>query len=149
MAVYTKEKVAKCRTPVLDLLVKVGVSWRLCIFFNISPVCLVSNMSCVQTKRRDQLLTKSLIHAILWESVWYIWEYGLTKQLFVSAGYTSFLSNTLHRFSKLQRLPVWLQTFESVKYLTDFTASFVRRANYQILVSLPLMPETLRFGLTS
>lgn len=32
MAVYTKDKVAKCRTPVLDLLIKVGVSWHLMYF---------------------------------------------------------------------------------------------------------------------
>lgn len=48
-------------------------------------------------------------------------------------------SNTLHRFSKQQRLPVWLQTFESVKYSTDITASFVRSTSYQIQVSLPLI----------
>lgn len=57
-------------------------------------------------------------------------------------GKTLFLLNTFCRFSKQQRLPVWLQTCESVIYSTDITASFVRRANCQILVSLPLMPET-------
>lgn len=29
MALYTKEKVAKCRCPVLELLIKVGFCWHL------------------------------------------------------------------------------------------------------------------------
>lgn len=52
-----------------------------------------------------------------------------------------FLSNTRHRFSKKQRHPAWLLSFESVKCSTNITASFVRRANYQIQASRPLMTE--------
>lgn len=47
----------------------------------------------------------------------------------------------LIRFSKLQRLPVLLQTLESQKYLTNITASCVRRADCQIQVSATLIKK--------
>ena len=62
--------------------------------------------------------------------------------MFVNMDLNMDLSNTRHRFSKQQRRPAWLLSFESVKYSTDITASFVRRANYQIQVSRPLLTET-------
>lgn len=47
----------------------------------------------------------------------------------------------LIRFSKLQRLPVLLQTLESQKYLTNITASCVRRADCQIQASATLIKK--------
>lgn len=94
MVVYTKEKLAKCRAPVLDLLIKVGFSLHL-VHFSYSTVdkCVRMKISC---------LDKLLRHCSC---------------------------QKLHRFSKQQKLPVWSQTFESVKYSTDITANSVRRAN--------------------
>lgn len=37
MTVYTKEKMAKCRTAALDLLIKVGFSWYLVYFLSHKP----------------------------------------------------------------------------------------------------------------
>lgn len=47
----------------------------------------------------------------------------------------------LIRFSKVQRLPVLLQTLESQKYLTNITASCVRRADCQIQASATLIKK--------
>ena len=72
--------------------------------------------------------------------LWYIRITNIQCMTFANAGYPVSLLNVLNRFSKQQRLPLWWQTSKSVTYSTDFMASSVRRANFQIQVSAPLMP---------
>lgn len=103
MTVYTKEKLAKFRTAVFELLIKVGLS-----AFSLTKAKTPSRPN---KKRSAYIFVKTDKNMEL------------------------FLLNTLHRFSKKLRLPVWLRTFESVKSSTDFTVSSVRKANCQILVS--------------
>lgn len=111
MTVYTKDKVAKSRTAVLELLIKVGFYFSVFLFTSVNEISVPRSL--ITTDKQCVKMLSKLI----------------------------FPKTNVPRFSEKQMTPVLLQIFEYVKYSTDITMRFVRKTSFQILVSHACKPQ--------
>lgn len=112
--------------------VRLWSSWLKWVSFHHRPDLLVlPEMHLDWNYWSDPLSTEVPISVVYWENFCF-----MSVFLIITHCLWMLMGPCFSRFSKAQRRPVWLQSFESVTYSTDFTVSSARKLNCQIQVSL-------------